>query len=272
MIFSFRRNLSLDAPPVRVIDFSHMKLLLLLIALVAPFTAYSQNKVPPKHVRFIPLGELPTWAEDIVDGIRKQRKSPAGSVPPSLISYAGGDEPKNLRLSLRSFSGLASFPADSPGILLKEGGDFTGAEFLTTKLPASSLSLGVLFRDFETMTWGDPKLLMLPDDAQSFPLGQMRFVNVSDLTVVVKMGDGKAFGIAPGKVSMKPLEVGTTPIKVGYVPKEGGSKAIWQNNVKLRSGQRMQCFFYKAQGKNPRSAVKFHFAPERVPALPRPKR
>ncbi len=240
-----------------------------LIALGASSLAFGQDKVPPKHIRFIPLGELPTWSEDLIDGIRQQRKSPPGSVPPSLVSYTGREGVKNLRLNLRSFTGIATFPGESDGMILKEGKELSGNDFLKSGLPAAPLSLGVIFRDLETMSWDEPRLLMLGDDAKSFPVGQMRFVNVSDSTVVVQLDGVKPFGIAPGKVSMKPLKVGSSAIKVGYVPEGGGSKAIWQNNIKLQSGQRMQCFFYKAQGKKPRDAVKFHFASESVPSLPK---
>jgi len=109
--------------------------------------AYGQDKAPPKHVRFIPLGELPTWAEDLKDGIRVQRKAPPGAVPPGVVTYAGGDQPKTIRLRLRSFSKLASIPGGAGGILLREGKDGSGKEFLKAGMPASGISLGVLFRE-----------------------------------------------------------------------------------------------------------------------------
>ncbi len=244
---------------------------LLLIALGTSSLAYGQKKDnPPKHVRFIPLGELPVWAEDLKEGIRVQRKAEPGAKPPPVVTFTGTNAIKNLRLTLRSFSDLATFPGTAEGILLKEGKGAGGKAFLKSALPASALSLGVLFLDPANMTWEDAKIKMLPDDAKAFPPGNMRFVNVSDCTVVVQMAGVKPFGIKPGKTSLKPLKDGSTPIKVGYVPEGGGSKAIWQNNVKLLKGQRVQCFFYKAQGKNPRDAVKFHYVAENVPKPPRP--
>ena len=248
-----------------------MKQLLLLIALGASSLAHAQEQVERKHVRFIPLGELPVWKEDLQGGIRVQRKAPEGALPPSNVTYSQGDEVKSLRFSLRSFSDLAVFPGSAEGIILKEGEGAAGKEFLKSAMPASPLSLGVLFRDNKAMTWEKPQMLLLRDDADAFPVGKMRFVNVSDKTVVIQMAGVAAFGVAPGKTSLKSIKVGDTAIKVGYMTADGGSKAIWQNNVKVQRGQRVQCFFYKAQGKNPREAVKFHTSPESVPSLPRPR-
>lgn len=247
---------------------------LLLTALGATALSGSvlaQNQEPPKHIRFIPLGELPVWEEEFKDGVRVQKKSAPGALPPSTVTYGGGGEDedaKNLRLSLRTFSDLATFPAASEGVVLKTGG-VSGKVWKKSRMPASTLSLAVLFRNNADMTWDKPELLMLRDDRDAFPVGQMRFVNVSDSVVIVQMAGSKAFGLAPGKTAMKPVKVGSTGIKVGYKTADGGSKAIWQNNVKVRSGERVQCFFYKAQGKKPREAVKFVAKPETLPALPR---
>lgn len=242
---------------------------LLLIALSASSLAHAQEQAPAKHVRFIPLGELPVWKEDVQDGIRVQRKAPPGALPPSTVTYTQGDDVRSLRFSLRSFSDTAVFPGSAEGILLKEGEGAASKPFLSSPMPASTRSLGVLFRDNKAMSWEKPKMLLLRDDGDAFPAGQMRFVNVSDKTVVIQMAGVKAFGVAPGKSSLKPIKVGNTAIKVGYLTEGGGSKAIWQNNVKVMRGQRVQCFFYKAQGKNPREAVKFHTSPESVPSPPR---
>lgn len=233
--------------------------------------ALAQEKAPPKNIRFIPLGELPVWEEEFKDGVRVQKKAAPGALPPSTVTYGGGGEEedaKNLRLSLRSFSDIATFPASSEAMILKTGG-VAGKVWKQSKMPASTLSLGVLFRDNKDMTWDKPQLMVLRDDRDAFPVGKMRFVNVSDSIVLVQMQGEKAFGLAPGKTAMKSIKVGSTGIKVGYKTAEGGTKAIWQNNVKVRSGERVQCFFYKAQGKKPREAVKFVAKPETLPAIPR---
>ena len=247
-----------------------MKILLLTALGVTAISglAFAQDKAPPKHVRFIPLGELPVWEEEFKEGVRVQKKSAPGALPPSTLTYNGGDEMKNLRLSLRAISELTTFQANAEGIVLKTGGE-AGKEWFKSRIQASTLSLGVLFRDNSDMTWEKPQMLMLRDDPGAFPVGQMRFVNVSDSVVIVQMAGIKAFGLAPGKSAMKPVKIGSNPIKVGYKTADGGSKAIWKNNVKVRSGERVQCFFYKAQGKKPRELVKFTSMPESLPTLPR---
>jgi hypothetical protein len=240
---------------------------LLLIALSATSLASAQDPATKKHVRFIPLGELSVWKEDLKDGIRVEREAPKGAMPPSALTYSQGEEVKSIRLTLGSLTDIATFPANAEGMVLKEGEGVGGKDFLKSPMPAAPLSLGVLFRDLESMTWEDPQMKLLPDDAASFPAGQMRFVNVSDKTVVIMIAGSPPFGLAPGKVSMKPVKIGNNSIKVGYVPEGGGSKAIWENDVTVEQGQRVQCFFYKAQGKNPRDAVKFQSKPESAPAL-----
>ena len=246
------------------------RILLLLVALGVTSLVSAQEKVPNKHVRFLPLGERPVWVDklDRKRGVREQQASPPGSLPPSVVTYTQGERVKQLRFSLRGFSEVVTFPGSAEGILLKEGKDGAGKEFLKSRMPTSTKSLGVLFRDNADMTWHKAQMLLLPDDASSFPAGQMRFVNVSDRTILVKMEGAADFGVAPGKTTLKPLKAGSTSIKVYYPVPGRQPKQIWQNDVKLQSGQRVQCFFYKAQdalGKKPRSAVKFHYVPETAP-------
>jgi|TARA_B110000914_G_scaffold192108_1_gene178991 hypothetical protein len=250
-----------------------MKRLLLTALSVTALSglATAQENDPPKHLRFIALGELPVWEEEFREGVRVQKDSAPGALPPSSLTYISRGNVKNLRLSLRTVSELVTFPASSEAMVLKTGG-VAGKEWIKSRMPASTLSLGVLFRDNANMTWEKPKMLMLRDDADAFPVGRMRFVNVSDSVVIVQMAGTKAFGLSPGKTALKPVKVGLTAIKVGYKTADGGSKAIWQNNVKVRRGERVQCFFYKAQGKKPREAVKFTTMPETLPSLPRAPR
>ena len=242
---------------------------LLLLALTMSSLAQAQNDAPRKYVRFLPLGELPTWEETFVDGVRVQKPAPPGALPPSTVTYTQGENAKALRLSLRNVTKVAAFSANAPGIVLKEGATAGGAEFIKSKMPAAPFSLAVLFRDNTEMTWEQPRMVMLPDDSSSFPAGKMRFVNTSPYVVIVQIAGSAPFGVAPGKVSTKPVKVGDNAIKVGYQTADGGSKAIWQNTVKVGQKERVQCFFYKAQGKNPRQAVRFLSFPETPPTAPR---
>ena len=247
------------------------RILLTALGFYALASAASAQDNPPKHIRFLPLGELPAWKEELKDGVRKGLKPPPGSVPPEDTALLSGDQAIPFDMTLRAFTKMLTMAPTTPKLEIRKGKETAATPWLSTsRPPAAPLSLGVLFRDPATMSWDNPKMLLLPDDPSSFKAGEIRFVNVSDKTVLVKLGRS-AFGIAPGKTASKPIKEGKTPILVGYL--EGkAQKEIWQNEIKVLSNQRVQCFFYKAQNPKATGAVRFHFAPEPMPKLPKAPR
>lgn len=238
---------------------------LLLTLLFVPMAVSAQNQ--RKHVRFLPLGELPPWKEELVEGVRKQIKAPPGALPPKMLSVPNGDDDFQKKdLVLRQPSGLMTFGEKTSGLKIFKGEQPAGAPWLSSPMPSSVFSLGVLFRDNADMTWNSPKMLMLADDSQAFPAGNIRFVNVSDLKAIVKVGK-KSEIVPPGKTLIKPLKEGVNPVLAGYYDKNGAVVMIFQNSIRLLQNQRVQAFFYKGQGLKPRTAVKFMSFPE---PLPRP--
>ena len=230
---------------------------------------------PAKHLRFSPLGELPVWEERIENGMRVGQAPPPGSVPPKEVSIMSSSAAVPFDLGLRAFSKRVTISGETEALLLRKGADPQAPAWLRSRMPAAPLSLGVLYRDPATMSWNDPKMLLLKDDATSFPTGKIRFVNVSSETVVIMLGDPKkdrpkptAFGLAPGKSVQKDLKVGKNMINVGYVLANGGRKSIWKNEINVLKSQRVQCFFYEAQDPEATDAVRFHFTPEPIPRIP----
>ena len=112
-----------------------------------------EEEVPPKFFRFIPLGELPMWEEELVEGIRKGKKPPEGSMPPNPASIMSGEAPVPLRLSLRAMSDMVKVSGATPRLTIKEGELGAAQNWLTEKMPTAPLSLGVLFRNPQTMNW-----------------------------------------------------------------------------------------------------------------------
>ena len=238
---------------------------LLLILLAMPTLVFAQNE--QKRVRFIPLGELPDWKEELKDGVRVQTKPPEGALPPAFISAPNGAE--NIQkqgLTLRQPTGFMTFGPQAAGLSLHEGEVAGGEALLKSAMPTSAFSLGVLFRDNTEMSWTSPKMMLLNDSADALPVGSIRFVNVSDLKAIVKVG-AKSDVIQPGGTLVKPLKEGDNPILAGYYDKDGAVFMIFQNSVKLLQNQRVQAFFFKGQGDKPRTDVKFISFPE---PLPRP--
>lgn len=240
-------------------------------------TIAAQEDIPPKHLRFIPLGERPTWREELIDGIRVGLEAPEGSMPPSELSVSSGKELLNsvpFQPNLRSMSKMLTIQGDTPKLLLKEGKIGVAQNWLATKIPAAPLSLGILYRDPASMNWANPKMLLLKDDKSSFPSGKIRFANTSDRMVIIQIGDWRAskppqiFGIRPGTVSIKDLKVGNNQMRVGYTEAGGAKNWIWSNQIRILGNQRVQAFFYKAQnanGKPPSQKVLFHYLPEPAP-------
>jgi hypothetical protein len=66
---------------------------------------------------------------------------------------------------------------------------------------------------------------------------------------------------------LKKLQVGQNQLRVGYLDARKQKKWLWSNKLLLPAKQRLQTFFYKAQGKEPRHPVLFHFMPEPVPKI-----
>ena len=243
------------------------RILLTAVGICALASSVSAQDNPPKHIRFLPLGELPAWKEELKDGVRKGLKPPPGSVPPEDTGLLSGDVPIPFKMTLRAFTDVLTIAPTTPKLEIRKGKDTSATPWITAGRPAAPLSLGVLFRDPATMSWNNPKMLLLKDDPSSFKAVQIRFVNVSDKTVLVKFGGG-AFGIAPGKTAIKSIKEGQNPILVGYL--EGKTqKEIWENQIKVLSKQRVQCFFYKAQNPRATGAVRFYFAPEPMPRVPK---
>jgi hypothetical protein len=231
----------------------------------------AQDK-PPKHFRFIPLGELPVWKERLENGIRIGQEPPPGSVPPKELSLLSGEETQiPFKAGLRSMTSVLTIPGETPRLKISKGPVGTGQDWLSTPIPSGQLSLGVLYRDPATMNWNNPKMKLLKDDSSSFPAGNIRFTNVSDVMVIIQIGDWNSrrppsvYGIKPGQTSMKPLKVGKNPIRVGYAGPGNSRRWIWSNQIRLLEKQRVQGFFYKAQGENPRHPVLFHYLPEPLP-------
>lgn len=253
-----------------------MKALLLKITAATLFAgSLSAQDVPPKHFRFIPLGELPVWKEELKDGIRVGLAPPKGSMPPKDAAILSGDAPINLSLNLRAFTELVTISGDTPGLMLKQGKLGAQQDWFRSKMPTSTLSLGILYRDPANMTWEQPKMLLLNDTASAFPAGTVRFANVSDRNVLVQIGNPNArptpriFGVKPGQSTSKPLKVGNNQIRVGYLAPGNRKVWIWTNQVRMLQNQRLQAFFYKTQGgAEARQPVKFHFTPELIPRLP----
>ena len=161
---------------------------------------------------------------------------------------------KGLDLPLRQFSPYATFKGDDETLILKNIATDGGGDFLKFPAPKGEMNLGVLFANHGTRNWLDPKILMLKDDARSFPVGEIRFVNASDRTVLVKIEGHPPFGVKAGASSRKTLkDIGSfkggkfvkplderTFMKVGFRDSKNVDHELYSNNLNISKG----CLLY----------------------------
>jgi hypothetical protein len=237
------------------------------ISATAPFPfAPDREKEVPRHLRFIALGELPPWKEKLVNGIRIGVPPPRWSVPPNSNLLVAEDQSVSFELNLRSFTEILTVPDAGPQWVVKPVQGEASADWFRCPGPTASLTLGVLSPDPVTKKWDNPKILLLDDDARSFEAGEIRFVNVSDKIVLVKLG-AKHFGIGPERILVKPIGVGSHPVLLGYLDGQE-QKLIWENQISVPEGQRVQCFFYNSGRPGVSRSVRSHIVTEPIPVLP----
>lgn len=221
----------------------------------------------PNHIRFIALGERAVTKSEFPEGhLRMDPAPPKGSILPREVALVSGDQAIPFQLDLRKFTKVLTMTGSTEKLEVKLGATPTGASWFSQPKPKSSLGLGVIFRDRAKMNWMDLKVLILKDDGKSFKPGDIGFVNVSENTVLIRLGKGKPFGLPSGKSSIKGIEAGGNRTQLGYL--DGKSmEMLFENQIKVLEGQRVHCFFYtveKARGNGP---VGFRLVIEDLPEV-----
>jgi len=179
-----------------------------------------------------------------------------------LLTEAGEGTPLGLRL--KTFTKSMKIKNSAEGVKIFAGGKVAGEPWFKSRFPAQKQALFVLCKDNATMTWDKPQLKVLPEDLRSFPLGHIRFANLSDRAVAVIVDGGKAFSVKAGDVIRKPIKSGEVPLRIAVQNASGAWKTILQNSLTMTQKGRIQAFFYKAQTKDAKKApVKFFSKLER---------
>ena len=233
------------------------------LLLIFSSSLLAQEEEVPKHMRFVPLGEVPTWEEKIVDGIRIQQEHKPGDMPPNdIMVEVRGASSESTRMYLRKFTKWFTFSGALEQVKIEQGKAGSVSPFINSPMPTALHTLGVLYRDSEEMTWLKPKIKVLRDDLTVFPLGTMRFVNLAHLKVLTKIGDAEPLLVEPGATVVHPIPQGGVTVQVTAVVGDGEYQRIFNNDVVMRENQRVQSFIFKAQSPPPANPVKFHFRPE----------
>lgn len=249
-----------------------LRLLLPISLLFGPLAAQlTPEEPPPKRIRFLALGGLPEWqgALPLAGG------APARAIPPSPVSIRSGDSWNAFQLPLLAYTRVIPVADTTPGLILrKDQLENDPPQWVTAKLPAFPLSLGVLYRRPRALDWSNPKLLLLNDDPAAFPTGSARFVNVSELPMLVQIGDPtlrpvpKVFTVPVGKAIQKPLGEDETPIRIGYLDPQRNPVWVWSQEALLQKNDRLQAFGYPSPEVDPRPPMTLHVTLQPPPLTP----
>ena len=247
-----------------------MKVVLLLSIFLSSLVL-GQNQPAIKNLRLIPLGQMPVWKDELIDGVRVEVPPPPGSYPPKEITLPDGMKKNGVQttpLSLGVMSKNLRLDGKIPCLQFHDGKEVVGQPWLTAPVHKSDMTLGVLFRDQVAMTWLKPRILLLDDSQKDFPPGNIRFVNVANHTALVKFGAGSK-AIKPGDSLMLPLKVGDNVLTIGYIDKDSGNPVMINKALAVRvmANQRIQSFFYQNQDKAADRQLLFKWHPEPPPAL-----
>jgi hypothetical protein len=230
-----------------------------------------EEKKPSRQVRFLAVGDLPPYRQEIRDGVAYELEPPPGSIPPrELIVGSGGDDAAEARLLLNQVSEGFKIPAGAGPLMLRYKGDNDQAEpWLRLQRPEEGDMLVILWRsDGIKGTWAKPLSLVLPDGPEQAPAGRIRLLNVSPVTVGVVMG-GEKIALLAGKSFERPIPQGKdVPFQLGAVDAKGELRRFYSGSALQNPGERTLVVVYRADGTDPRSDLKANVMREPVAQSP----
>lgn len=227
------------------------------------------EKETSRRVRFLAVGEMPPFRQEVRDDIRYELEPPAGSIPPREVMLAFGDEKAEAaRLRL----GMISEPLKAPGgvgpLLLRRREAATDAEpWLRLDRPENGDFLVLLWRDATTGTWDKARALVLPDDPLNAPVGGVRVVNVSQTPVRVVIGDEKLI-LEAGKFFHRTVPPRIEQAFQILLPDATGQlRGLHSGVITQNPGERSLVLVFRADGESPRRPLKVSLLREPVPPL-----
>ncbi|RYD20492.1 MAG: hypothetical protein EOP88_14855 [Verrucomicrobiaceae bacterium] len=243
---------------------------LLAIALLFAGAFASAQEMPERHVRFLPLGELPPFRQQIRDGIRVELEPPPGSIPPREVVLGFGEGPGDstpLRLG-ETTTALKIPPGPGPLLLRQRDAKEDSKPWLSLSRPENGDFLVLLWRDSRTKTWENARSMVLPDDRVSAPAGSVRFVNCSPATIGIALGKEKLL-LGAGKMFRRDIPSGKDQVfQVYLADTSGGVKVLHAGALLQNGGERGLVLIYRADGVAARRPLKVAVRREMVPALP----
>ncbi len=210
-----------------------------------------------REARFLPLGDLPPYRQEIRDGVAYELDPPPGSIPPRELVAGAGEDAVETPLSLGRASAPLKVPQGAGPLALYRKGEGGEAEpWLRIERPEAGDFLVVLWRSAEKKSWEVPRALVIPDGPEDAPAGSVRVVNVSPVTVMIVF-EGSKIALPAGQVWKKPVTSGKDAvIQIGAVDAAGNLRRIHAGSVFQNPGERTLVAVYRADGVDPRRPLK----------------
>ncbi len=222
------------------------------------------KKTPARQARFLAIGDMPPFRQEVRDGVRYELEPPPGSIPPREIIPGFGErrDGEPVRLQLGRVSDATPIPAGAGAFTLRARD--ASAPWLTLTRPEKGDLLVILWRDPSAGTWDRPRALVLPDGPETSPPGSVHLLNLSPATMAVVLGEEKV-ALPPARPLVRRFEAGKDrELQVGAPDGAGGLRRFYASSLTMNAGERTWIVVYRADGVMPRQPVKVTVLRERV--------
>ncbi|WP_193210445.1 hypothetical protein [Luteolibacter marinus] len=225
-------------------------------------------KLPPRQVRFLPVGDLATYRFEERDGVQYELEPPPGSVPPREVMVGFGDEAE--ASAVRLLLGRITEPLKAPGgggpMLVRRREDGAEAEpWMRVNRPEEGDFLVLLWRANPKGSWAEARSLVLPDGPTAAPAGEVRVVNLSPVPVGMVF-NGEQIKLPAGKITRHRVPIGKdAPIWLGAEDVKGKLKRFHSGAVFQNRGERTLVVIYRADGDQKRLPLKAVIRREPMP-------
>ena len=246
--------------------------------LCGPAGAVSKEDKPPKDgkdkkehkeatqarkLRFLPVGDMPPFRQEVRDGVRYELEPPPGSIPPREVQFDGRDgESVTTRLLLGQTTSPLEVPGDAEQLVVRT---VDGKPWLTLDLKVPGNMLVVMWRE-ASATWEKPRGLLLPEE--SFATGLVRLVNTTSVVINLTVA-GKDQAVGPGKIAY--YRAGVTqnlPMQLAWQASDGSWRPFYSSALTMNPGERGQVILYRGDPAPGRPPVKVVFLREKTPPPP----
>jgi hypothetical protein len=227
-----------------------------------------------RQVRFLAIGELPPFRQEVRDNIRYELEPPEGSIPPrEIILRSDKEDSEATPLRLGQITAALKVPSGAGSLDLRQRDASKDTDpWLRLTRPEQGDFIVILWRDPKQGSWKKVRSLVLPEDAVETGPGSIRFINCSETAVGLKWGSEKLL-LNPLSLIKRKVTTGVeSPFQVLLSDKTGHSRPLHTAVVTQNPSERSLVLIYRADGASPRRPVKVSVLREPIPPPPEKKK